>query len=300
MNTDIRAVAIIGTGILGTQIALLSAYAGNRVRTFDPVEGAFAVAYDRIEAELRARKVTPRIPWNQWQAARDGVEQRSELAEAVHGADLVIEAVWENLELKQKVFAKIGRHAPPGAMVATSSSTFPVARMEAASGRGEFCLNMHFYFPLQGVNMADIMGGSQTLPAVLKRGEQWIRSVGCIPLRVKKVGTEFCFSGLWRTLEHHALHLWGDEIADFRDIDRAWMVFTDMSEGPFGLMDKVGLDLVYDMEMASFQESNDPKDRPPACLQEKIRRGELGVKSGKGFYSYPKPEFLSPDFLNPP
>ena len=94
--------------------------------------------------------------------------------------------------------------------------------------------------------------------------------------------------------------MWGNGYVDFQDSDRGWRVFTGMKEGPFALMDKVGLDLVYDIEMVYYGQYNDPKDKPPDALQEKIKRGELGIKSGKGFYTYPKPEFLRPDFLNSP
>ncbi|MFX0148447.1 MAG: 3-hydroxyacyl-CoA dehydrogenase family protein, partial [Candidatus Hodarchaeota archaeon] len=80
-------------------------------------------------------------------------------------------------------------------------------------------------------------------------------------------------------------------------IDRAWMVFTDSKEGPFGIMDKVGLDVVYDIEMVYFNDSKDSRDHPPEALLDKIKKGELGIKTGKGFYSYPNPEYLEPDFL---
>jgi 3-hydroxybutyryl-CoA dehydrogenase len=77
------------------------------------------------------------------------------------------------------------------------------------------------------------------------------------------------------------------------------MVFTKMKQGPFALMDMVGLDVVYDIEMVYYKDSKDPKDKPPEALLEMIKRGDLGVKSGKGFYTYPDPEFLHPDFLRP-
>jgi len=93
--------------------------------------------------------------------------------------------------------------------------------------------------------------------------------------------------------------MWGNGFVDFRDSDRGWMVFTKMKEGPFAIMDKVGLDVVYDIEMVYYNDSKDPKDKPPDALLQMIQRGELGVKTGKGFYTYPDPEFLRPDFLSP-
>lgn len=300
MDKNIERVGIIGTGILGTQIALLASYAGNDVKVYDPVEGAFAVTCDILYQDLKTKSVKPFIPWNRWPACKNAVRQAADLEEAVREADLIIEAVLENLDLKRKVFEEIGRYAQPGSIMATASSSLPVSSMASAGGRPEHCLNLHFYFPLQGVNVVDIMGDSQTFPSVMAKGAQWVRSLGCLPLQVKKEMMGFCFSSVWRAVKRQTLYLWAENVVDYRDIDRAWMIFTGMKEGPFALMDKVGLDLVYDIETVYYQESNNPEDRPPAMLQEKIKKGELGVKSGKGFYRYPKPEFLRPDFLNPP
>lgn len=91
--------------------------------------------------------------------------------------------------------------------------------------------------------------------------------------------------------------MWAGGYVDFKDIDRGWMNWTGMSMGPFGLMDGVGLDVVYDIEMVYYNESRDRKDRPPQALKAMIDRGNLGLKTGKGFYTYPDPEFRRPDFL---
>ena len=91
--------------------------------------------------------------------------------------------------------------------------------------------------------------------------------------------------------------MWADGFVDFRDIDRAWMIFTGMPQGPFAFMDAVGLDVVYNIEMVYYDESKDPKDHPPKALKDMIDRGELGLKAGKGFYTYPDPEFMNPDFI---
>ncbi len=147
--------------------------------------------------------------------------------------------------------------------------------------------------------MVDIMGGTRTLPGVMQIGVDWIRSIGCIPLKVNKEILGFCFNRIWRAIKRECLYMWGNGFVDFRDSDRAWMVFTGMKEGPFALMDKVGLDVVYAIEMVYYNDSADPKDKPPDALLEMIKRGEFGVKSGKGFYTYPDPEFLHADFLHP-
>ena len=299
MSKPLEKVAVVGTGILGAQIAMLAVHAGYRVKIFDPREEAFIETYNKIQNDLKAKDVTPFIPWEDWEACKQAIQKTTDLGEAVKDAEIVIEAVPENLDLKKQVFKELGQKAPPGAILATNSSSMPVSKFEENSGRPEQCLNIHFYFPLQGINMVDIMGGTKTLPEVIQKGTEWIRSISCIPLTVKKEILGFCFNRVWRAIKKEALYIWGNGFVDFRDVDRGWMVFTGMKEGPFALMDKVGLDVIHDIEMVYYRDSNDPKDKPPDALLEMIKRGDLGVKSGKGFYTYPDPEFMHADFINP-
>jgi 3-hydroxybutyryl-CoA dehydrogenase len=299
MKKPFKNVAVVGTGILGTQIAMLAANVGYKVKVYDPREGAFDIAFKNRKNELKAKKIKPFIPWDKWEKIRKAVVQVTDLAETVKDADLVIEAAPENIELKNKVFKDLGRFAPPEAILATNSSSIPVSRMEKSSGRPERCLNIHFYFPLQGTNMVDLMGGTKTLPEVIRKGREWIISIGCIPLTVNRELLGFCFNRVWRAIKREVLYMWGNGFVDFRDSDRGWMVFTKMKEGPFALMDKVGLDVIYDIEMVYYNDSKDPKDSPPDKLLQMVKRGELGVKTGKGFYTYPDPEFLQKDFLKP-
>lgn len=299
MSKPLEKIAVVGTGILGAQIAMLAVHAGYRVKIFDPREEAFIETYNKIQDDLKAKDMTPFIPWEDWETCKQAIQETTDLGEAVKDAQLVIEAVPENLDLKKQVFKELGQKAPPGAILATNSSSMPVSKFEENSGRPEQCLNIHFYFPLQGINMVDIMGGTKTLPEVMQTGTEWIRSIGCIPLTVKKEILGFCFNRVWRAIKKEALYIWGNGFVDFRDVDRAWMVFTGMKEGPFALMDKVGLDVINDIEMVYYRDSNDPKDKPPKALLEMIKRGDLGVKSGKGFYTYPDPEFMRTDFINP-
>ncbi len=292
-------VALVGSGTLGTQIAMLAAHAGYSVKIYDPNKDAFADTFDKIKKDLKAKQGLSFIPWEDWGKCRQSIQQVASLEEAVKDAELVIESVPEIVELKNAVFKELGEKTPPQTILATNSSSIPVSRMETSSGRPELCLNIHFYNPLQGVNMADVMGGTKTLPEVIQKGGSWVESLGCVPLTVKKEILGFCFNRIWRAIKREALYMWANGFVDFRDTDRAWMVFSKMKEGPFAIMDKVGLDVVYDIETVYYNESQDPKDKPPDALLELIKRGDLGVKSGKGFYTYPDPEYLRPDFLHP-
>jgi len=294
----IKKVAIIGAGTLGTQISMIAVYNDYKVKVYDSKEGAFRENFKKLRSELRSKNIQPLIPWDKWEKCANDIQQKKSIEETIREADLIIEAVPEKIELKREIFRIIGQNAMPKAIIATNSSSLPVSRLESSSGRPEYCLNIHFYFPLQGLNIVDVMGGTRTLPQVFERGVEWVRSLNFIPLTVKKELLGFCFNRVWRAIKRETLYMWGNGFVDFRDVDRAWMVFTGSREGPFGLMDKIGLDVVYDIEMVYYNDSKDPKDHPPEALMDKIRKGELGVKSGKGFYTYPDPEFLNPNFLN--
>jgi 3-hydroxybutyryl-CoA dehydrogenase len=297
MGTNIRKVAVIGTGFLGTQIAILSACSGYKVSAYDIDEGSFNRALQNIKGLIKISKRKPTFPGENWEKGIAKVALCKGQREAVQGADIVIEAASENLELKRKIFIELDRMASQGAILATNSSSIPVSRIESVTANPERCLNLHFYNLATGVNMVDIMGGKRTATEVIETAKAWVRSVGCVPLIVNKEIFGFCFNRIWRTVKREVLYMWAGGFVDFKDIDRAWMIAHETPQGPFGLMDSIGLDVVYDIEMVYYNESKDSKDYPPEALKALVDRKELGLKTGKGFYNYPDPEYSKPDFL---
>ncbi len=297
MDGKVRKVAVIGEGTLGVQIALMAAHYGNQVKTFDSDEKSFARVLQLIRQRIAnsGRKTLP--PFENLEEGAGKVQRCASLREAVADSHLVIEAIPERMEVKRELFQKLDRLAPREAIFATNSSSIPVSRIESATTRPGKCLNIHFYSPDLGRNIVDLMGGTRTSRETMQAGEEWILSIGCVPLKVKKELLGFCFNRIWRAIKCEALHMWGGGYVDFRDIDRGYMIWNGVSQGPFALMDQVGLDVVYGIEMVYYEESKDPKDYPPETLKEMIERNELGVKTGKGFYTYPNPEYKNPDFL---
>jgi len=293
----IKNVAVIGTGMLGTQIAIQAACHHYNVTTFDIDSASFGRVLELLKIRMRNSSRKPTLPWPQMKRGAKMVQPCATLKEAVARADLVIEAVPENLVLKRKVFKQLDILTPEKAILATNSSSIPVSRLETATHRPGRCLNIHFYGLDQGRNIVDVMGGIRTSPHILKTGRDWVQSIGCIPLTVKKEILGFCFNRVWRAIKREVLYMWAGGYVDFKDIDRGWMNWAGMAMGPFGLMDNIGLDVVYDIEMVYYNESKARRDRPPQALKAMIDRGNLGLKTGKGFYTYPNPEFRRPDFL---
>jgi 3-hydroxybutyryl-CoA dehydrogenase len=163
---------------------------------------------------------SPTMGAEEWEKGAGKVKLAKDLAEAIKDGDLVIEVVPEVLELKRKVWAQIDSLAPKGALLATNSSSIPVSRIESATQRPKNCLNIHFYMPAVGWTIVDVMGGTQTPPEVLETAKQFIRSIQCIPLTVKKEILGFCFNSVWRAIKRQTLYLWGEGFVDFRDVDR--------------------------------------------------------------------------------
>ena len=297
MEEKIRKVAVVGTGLLGTQIAIQATCFGYEVSAHDPDEGSFNRVIQILDAMMKFTGKAPVVPMEEWEKGVKRVNLCKELEEALRDADLVIEAAPEELQLKRKLFERLDALAPRRAILATNSSSIPISKIETATNRPEKCLNTHFYSPATGLNMVDIVGGTRTTPETIEAGKAWIRSIGCVPLTVKKEILGFCFNRVWRAIKRETLYMWAEGYVDFRDIDRGWMIFSGMPHGPFGLMDAVGLDVVYDIEMVYYNESKDPKDHPPDALKAKLDRKELGIKTGKGFYVYPDPEYSRSGFI---
>ncbi len=299
MMQRIGKVGVIGVGTLGTQIATQAAFYGCEVRAYDKAPEMFQKVLEKLRESIRTTKRGPTLRFEEWLKAAKKVKQCRDLAEALKDVDLVIEACSENLDLKRNVFAQIDSLASENTILATNSSSIPISRIEGSTKRPEKCMNMHFYQVAIGMNIVDIMGGTKTTAETIEAGQEWVRSIGCIPLTVKKEILGFCFNSVWRAIKRQALHMWGGGYVDFRDIDRAWMVYFQLPQGPFGLMDQVGLDVIYDIEMVYYSESKDPKDYPPKALKDMLERKEFGVKTGKGFYDYPDPQYTKPEFLKP-
>ena len=299
MEEGIRKVAVVGTGLMGTQIAILAVGYGYAVSVYDPDRESLYRSVGNIKQLLRTSGDKCFFPTADWETDVDKLKRCSEIADAVAGSDLVIEAASESIEVKREVFRKLDALAPRTALLATNSSSIPISRIEDATTRPELCVNLHFYQPAMGWLMVDVMGGTRTSPEAIKRAAGWVRSVGCIPLMLKKESLGFCFNRVWRSVKREVLSIWAGDVADFRDIDRSWMLAYRTPLGPFGMMDNIGLDVVYDVEMSYYNESKDPKDYPPEALKTMIDRKERGVKDGRGFYTYPDPEYSGTDFLKP-
>jgi 3-hydroxybutyryl-CoA dehydrogenase len=297
--TPITRVSVIGAGTMGRQIALQTARSGLSVTLYDIDAAALASARDVHRGEVAAWVASGKVPAGDDAAIFARLHYATDIA-AVDDADVAIEVVPERVALKRAVFAQLDMHLGPDAIIATNSSAIRVSLLEDATARPERVANLHFYHPVWEYPMVEIGGGTRTSAETLAALTGFARRIGMVPLRVQKESTGFIFNRVWRAIKKEALKVVASGAASHEDVDRAWMIaYGSHNLPPFALMDRIGLDVVQAIEEHYAWESGDPSDLPPPLLTEKVARGELGQKTGRGFYTYPHPAYAAPDFLNP-
>jgi 3-hydroxybutyryl-CoA dehydrogenase len=183
-------------------------------------------------------------------------------------------------------------------LIATNSSSIKISHIEDVTKHPERVFNMHFYSYPWRRSVLELMKGTRTTDETIETAKVFSQSIGVYPLIVLKESTGFIFNRIWRAIKKESLRVVDTCVASFEDVDRAWMSLYRTEMGPFGMMDRVGLDVVYDIEMVYYEESGDNKDKPQQILQDKIKKGELGAKTGKGFYTYPDPSYMKPGWLH--
>lgn len=293
---EISRVGIVGAGTIGTLITFRCIVFGKEVYLFDISPEALARAVDKNWAWLAEQVENGTVIAEEDQSIRSRLHPCYTLKACVADVELVIEAVPEKLELKRQVFEQINRWAPPYALIATNSSSIPCSRMTEVTERPDKLLNIHFGFLKDGAPV-EVMGGPLTANETIIAGERFVRSLGMLPIMVKREIMGFGINTIWREIKKTALQLVDGGYLDFEDIDRAWILGFDQPRGLFAEMDLIGLDVVRNIEMQYYLASGDARDKPPQLLDDLIARGRLGVKSGQGFYTYPNPEYERPGWL---
>lgn len=296
---------MIGVGTMGRQIAALVATSGRQVTLWDANPEMLSLARERMREETLTLPELPRYAHHQFRvdppadvdAMLARVSVATSLADAATSADLVIEAVREDLETKRLLFAEMSRLTTT-AVLATNSSSIPSSLIASAVVDPGRLLNTHFFAPIWSRPMVELMGCGETRPEVMAAVERFGKSLGLVTAMVKGDSKGFIINRVWRAVKRESLRVVDEGHADPADVDRLWMLFFGTPFGPFGVMDMVGLDVVSDIETSYQRVATDPQDLPSAILAEKLAAGELGEKSGSGFYRHPDPEYLRKGWLS--
>lgn len=291
-SPEIKRVGIVGAGTMGTRIAFQCALSGKEVYLFDISPQVLDQAMEMTKGWITERADPERAA-----PAVSLLHPCTSLGDCLASVDLVIETVPEDLELKRQVFSEIDQLAPAHVLIGTNSSSLPSSRIAGATGRPDKVFNINFNDPLCDELLVEIMGHAETAEETMAAAEAFVRSIKLVPVITKREIMGFAFNRIWRAIKKEALHVVAAGYADFEDMDRAWMLSFSVPRGPFGRMDEIGLDVIHHIELQYYLESGDESDKPPKFLEEFLNEGRLGVKSGKGFYSYPNPEYKQPGWL---
>ncbi len=227
-------------------------------------------------------------------ALGDHIRAANSLTSAVDGCWYVIEAVPEQMAIKHALFLELSSVADVGTVLATNSSSFMSRHLVAVTAHPERLMNSHFYnFPWRRSGV-ELMSCGQTDPELIETVTSFLRGCGLVPVIARSESTGFVFNRVWHAVKRESLKVVAEGVASPEDVDRLWCLSMEAGLGPFAMMDRVGLDVVLDIERHYAEQSGNPDDEPPQFLLDMVERGDLGRKSGRGFYSYPNPTWERP------
>lgn len=280
----IERVAVLGAGTMGRGIAQVAAMAGFATRLFDidadQLEAAVAAVKAQLDKGVEKGKVTDEAR----QAAHDNLRTAGDLADAVADADLIVEAAPEDLDLKRQIFADVDAAAPDDAILASNTSSLSVGQIAQATKRPGNVLGMHFFNPAHILPLVEVVRHEATEDDVVATVVDVARRMGKEPIVVKDIAG-FASSRLGVALGLEAIRMLDEDVASAGDIDKAMELGYKHPMGPLRLTDLVGLDVRLAIAEHLAAELG-PRFTPPDLLRKKVEAGELGRKTGRGFYRY--------------
>ncbi|MBW2022553.1 MAG: 3-hydroxyacyl-CoA dehydrogenase family protein [Deltaproteobacteria bacterium] len=281
---EIKKVFVVGAGLMGGGIAQVCAQAGIHVTLNDVKEEA-------LEKSLKSIRwsVGKFIEKGKVQEDLEQIMSRIESTvdyERVTEADLVIEAVFENLELKQKVFREIDGLAKKDAVIATNTSAIPISELASVTAKPERVLGLHFFSPVPMMQAVEVIRGIATSDSVFATGKAFVLQIGKEPIMVNRDVAGFVINRINFPSAIEAMRLVEQGVATVEDIDKGLRLASGRKMGIFETGDMVGLDVTYGALMAMYHETGDPRWYPPLLLRRKVKAGHLGRKTGKGWYEY--------------
>jgi 3-hydroxybutyryl-CoA dehydrogenase len=279
-------ILVVGAGAMGSQIAMVCALAGHDTTVTDIADDALDRARAQLQARLDRDVAKNRRTRDDVDAAFDRLTFTTDLDAAAAGADLVIEAAVEKLDVKREVFDRLDKITPPHTILTTNSSAIMSSQLADATGRPDRVANMHFFNPALVMRCVEVVGSDDTSPETMETVTSLARRLGKEPVVLHKEIPGFVANRILGAVRDEAIFLLEQGVSSVEDIDTACRTALGHPMGPFELMDLTGIDIGYHAKLARHAVTNDPRDLPSRTVTELVERGDLGRKTGKGFYSY--------------
>ena len=279
---------VIGGGQMGSQIASLSAIAGYETTIFDSdvenLKNKIKFSDQNIKNLVSKNKYSE----EQYESFQKNLQIVENMEDSLNEATFVIEAVVEKYEVKNEIFKNISKKLDKSVVIASNSSFLPASELSIDCDYPERFINMHFFYPPLRMDLIEISYPSNFLKEILERTVEVSKNMGRTVVVLKKETPGFIVNRMLSALIDEAYELYDEGIADFEDIDIAIKKGLNHPLGPFELSDYSGLDIYYYSKLKQYNETQNEEDRPKIFIEEKVKNGELGVKTGKGFYDYKK------------
>lgn len=280
-----RTVAVVGAGLMGSGIAQVAATNGWDVILRDVTDDAARRGLDAIGASTDKLVAKGRLDAAERQAALARITTTTDL-DAVADAGLVVEAVFEQVDVKRELFAALDRICRDDAVLATNTSAIPITNIAAATARPESVVGTHFFSPVPMMALCELVRGRHTSDTTLAAAREFAESVGKTCVVVNRDVAGFVTTRLISALVMEAVRLYESGVASAEDIDTACKLGFGHAMGPLATIDLTGVDILRNAAMNIYDETADPKFFPPELLNRMVAAGDLGRKSGRGFYSY--------------
>jgi len=295
---DIRKILVVGTGTMGQKIALQCARFGYEVVAYDAFSKSLENAQVKIPALAAGLVSQQTMTPEDAEASLSRIRYTSSPEDGAD-ADLLSESVLEDPDLKAKVFAQFHQICQPKTIFTTNTSTLVPSMWAEATGRPAQFAALHFLDPFYA-NLVDVMPHPGTSPEIVELLAAFAKRIKQVPLVFKKEYPGYVSNAVFGAMNDVALKLvFTDKVVSVEDLDRAVMIHLSMPMGIFGILDYVGLDTVWHIMQKDAKMSGDPGQQQSAdeFKREYIDKGRLGVKSRRGFYTYPDAAYLRPEFL---
>jgi len=280
----IKTVGVIGGGLMGSGIAQVSAAAGFPTTVREVSEDLCAKSRQSIEKTLAKGIERGKVTAAERDATLKNLRFVTRLEELA-GSDLLIEAVVEELDVKNSLWSELNRIAQPDAIFASNTSSLTIIAMATASGRPDRMLGLHFFNPVPLMKLVEVVRTITTSEETEQRALDFVKALGKEPIRAKD-SSGFVVNLLLIPYMLDAINAVEANVASVEDIDKGMQLGAGHPMGPFTLLDFVGLDTVYKIAEIMFEEYRDRRYAPPPLLKRMVLAGMLGKKSGKGFYDY--------------
>ena len=281
---SIKKVLVLGSGLMGSGITQVCAQAGIQVFLTDISQEALGRALKNISWSVD--KLIEKGELNETAASITARIKRVNDITVASTVDLAIEAVFENLDLKQEVFSKLDKASGPETLLASNTSAIPITELAAATMRPEKVLGLHFFSPVPLMQAVEVVKGMVTSEETALKGRDFVLQIGKEPIMVNRDVAGFVINRINLPANMEAMRLVEQGIATVEDIDKGLRLAAGRKMGIFETGDMVGLDVTYGALMAMYKETGDPRWYPPLLLRRKVKAGHLGRKTGRGWYEY--------------